>query len=200
MNLKTRLVLGGTLLLLMACSPVKLPVTSEYQLNAFSARQFVAAPKVLTLLVTPPEAAAGYQTEQMLYVKKPFQVEAFAKNAWTSPPGEMVHPLMVQSLQKTGFFTAVTTSSYATDAEYRLDTQLIRLEQNFLKRPSTLEFSAKVALTRVGTRRIVASKTIILSIPCPEQTPYGGVIAANRAVLQFTAAVSAFVVEAIAKN
>lgn len=179
---------------LASCSPVKLPETNQYQLTAFSAKRITSSHHAATLAVTAPEAAAGYQTRQMLYIKKPYQLEAFAKNSWSSPPADMLQPLIVQSIQSTGYFYAVTSSLYSEKANYRLDTQLIKLDQNFLKNPSVLELTAKVVLTHIDNNHIIASKIIHLNIPCSQNSPYGGVVAANKAAYQLTAIISDFVV------
>lgn len=188
------LFLSSWIIVISGCSPVKTTINNQYQLSAFSAKQVVSKPRDIVILITTPEAVAGYQTEQMLYVKKAFQVEPFAKSAWVSPPGDMLYPLIVQSLQKTGYFFAVTSSPYVEEADYRLDTELLNLEQNFLKKPSIIDFSAKVVLTHIKDNRVLASRIINLKIPCPMDNPYGGVIAANRAVLQFTQNVTDFVI------
>jgi cholesterol transport system auxiliary component len=181
-------------LLLVACSPVKIPATNQYQLTSYSNKQLTKHPQHVALWVTQPDAAAGYQSEQMLYVNKPFQLESFVKNSWSNPPADMLYPLMVQSLQKSGVFYAVLSSSYSQGADYRLDTQLLSLEQSFLRRPSVLQFSAKLVLTRVSDNKVMGSKIISLQIPCPADNPYGGVVAANQVTRQFTARMSEFVV------
>ena len=181
-------------LLIFGCTAVKLPVTDEYQLSAYSNRQYVSKPRQITLFVTPPEAVAYYQTEQMLYINKPFQLESFTKNAWKAPPADMLSPLMIQSLQRTGYFYAVTSSSYNDEADYRLDTQLLQLEQNFLSKPSAIEFSVKIVLTHIKDNQVRGSQIISYRIPCAQDTPYGGVMAANQAAKQYTAAVSDFVI------
>ncbi|BCA96361.1 hypothetical protein TUM19329_27220 [Legionella antarctica] len=186
--------------LLMGCSPVKLPVANEFQLSSFSAKKYVSRPRSLTLLVTSPEAVAGYQTEQMLYVQKPFQIEAFAKNAWISPPADMLYPLLVQSLQRTGYFYAVASSPHNEKTDYRLDTHLLTLDQSFLKKPSVIELVVKLVLTRTDNNKVIASRIISLQTPCPMDTPYGGVLAANRASHQFTASAADFVISHIKRD
>ncbi|HAT8179521.1 TPA: hypothetical protein JA361_08640 [Legionella pneumophila] len=188
------------MLTLMSCSPVKVPVTNEYQLTAYSTKQFTRKPRPITIQVTVPEAVAGYQTEEMLYMKKPFKLEPFVKNAWTSPPADMLFPLLVQSLQSSGYFYAVTSSPYSEEADYRLDTQLLKLEQNFIKKPSVLEFSAKIVLTHISDNQIIGSRIVNLQIPCPQDTPYGGVIAANQATFRFTATATDFVISHIKRD
>ncbi|HAZ7572218.1 ABC-type transport auxiliary lipoprotein family protein [Legionella sp. PATHC032] len=188
------------ILTLMSCSPVKVPVTNEYQLTAYSTKQLTRKPRPITMQVTLPEAVAGYQTEEMLYMKKPFKLEPFVKNAWTSPPADMLFPLLVQSLQSSGYFYAVTSSPYSEEADYRLDTQLLKLEQNFIKKPSVLEFSAKIVLTHISDNQIIGSRIVSLQIPCSQDTPYGGVIAANQATFRFTATATDFVVSHIKRD
>lgn len=188
------LFLSAGIVALSACSPVKSPVTNQYQLSSYSTKKFGPNSRSVTLLVTAPEAVAGYQTEQMLYMDKPYQVESFAKNAWANPPADMLYPLLIQSLQKAEYFYAVASSPYSAPADYRLDTQLLSLKQNFIKKPSVIEFSVKIALTRIEDNKVVASRILTQYVPCPTDTPYGGVIAANQASHRFTAIAAEFVV------
>jgi cholesterol transport system auxiliary component len=184
---------GLSALMLVACSPIKVPVTNQYQLSAYSTKKWAKTSIPVTLLVTAPDAAAGYQTAQMLYIKKPYELEAFAKNAWVNPPADMLYPLILQSIQGTNLFKAVTSNAYTVGADYRLDTQLLVLDQNFLKKPSVLEFSVKAVLTHVSDNKVLGSRIINLRIPCPNDTPYGGVVAANQATQQFTALLARFI-------
>ncbi len=193
--LKHILVLG--ILLLTACSAVKMPVNNQYQLTAFSTKQLTAKPSRFTLLVSAPDAAAAYQTEAMVYTKKAYQLETFANNAWTAPPADMFYPLLVQSLQRSGYFDAVSSGPYTEGADYRLDTQLLSLQQNFLTKPSTMEFSFKVVLTDVNHNKIIASRVFSERLPCSENTPYGGVVAANLGAEQMTAAITRFVIKRV---
>lgn len=191
------LLLGLIFLLVTGCSAVKLPEANTYQISAYSAKRLAKNPRPINLLVSNPDAVAGYQTGQMLYMQKPYLVEKFANNAWVSPPSDMLFPLLLQSLQSSGYFHAVSSTPYAQGANYRLDTQLIRLEQNFLNKPSSLHLSVKVILTNLENNRLVSSRMINIVVPCGKDSPYGGVLAANEAAKQLTAAVTQFVVKSI---
>lgn len=180
--------------ILTACSPIKIPVSNQYTLDTFSAKKLVKNKTRVSILVSQPEAMAGNQTEQMHYIQKPFELSAFVHNAWVSSPSNMVYPLIIQSLQKTGYFSAVASGPYVEKADYRLDTQIIALQQNFLGTPSVTEFVAKVMLTHIEDNRVVSSRIISERINCPTDTPYGGVIAANKATQAFTARLSEFVI------
>jgi len=185
---------------LTACSAVKLPVTNQYQLSAFSNKKLVNRLAQKTILVSYPEAVAGYQTGQMLYIKKPFELSAFANNAWVDQPANMIFPLIVQSLQCSGYFYAVASSPHAEETDYRLDTQLIELQQNFLKKPSVIDVVVKIVLTQTRDNRVVASRLIHQQAICPTDTPYGGVIAANRAIQKVTAEITQFVVSQVRRD
>lgn len=197
MHKLTVLILISTGLFLAACSPVKSPISNQYKLDSYSAKQYRPHFAKQSILITVPEAAAGYQNSEMMYVKKPFELSSFANNAWVDQPANMLLPLLAQSIQNSGYFYAVTSNANSEHTDYRLDTQLIELQQNFLKKPSQLDLVAKVVLTDVGKNRVIASRLISQHIKCPMDTPYGGVIAANQATKRFTAEVSQFVVSQV---
>ncbi|HBI21654.1 MAG TPA: hypothetical protein DDY37_03565 [Legionella sp.] len=154
----------------------------------------------LSLLVSQPDATAGYQTEQMLYTDKAFELSHFAHSSWVSSPANMLYPLIVQSLQQTHFFFAVASGPDVDKTDYRLDTQLIELKQDFLTKPSMVKLTANAVLTHIPDNRIVASHIIQQQVSCPEDTPYGGVIAANRAAFSFTAQLAHFVVKQVQQD
>lgn len=180
---------------LVACTPVTLPVSHQYQLDRFETQHH--APLKRSILVSQPEALAGFQTEQIMYQCKPHELSAFAHNAWSSTPSNMLFPLIVQSLEQSHAFFAVTGSADADSTDYRLDTQLITLQQNFIPKPSVLEWQVHVVLTHVEDHRVVASRTFRQRIPCPTDTPYGGVLAANQATQRFTSSLTHFVIHQI---
>lgn len=193
----TKCVVGLVVLTAAGCSPVKTIVANEYQLTQYSSKQVSAKVHLTTLLVTRPDAVSGYDTEAMLYTDKPFKVETFAKNAWVSAPASMLYPLITQSLQQSGYFYAVTTSPYSESTDFRLDTQLIKLQQNFLKKPSQIDMVTKIVLTDVKGNKVIASRIINQHVNCPMDTPYGGVLAANKAAEEFTAMATDFVVKVL---
>jgi cholesterol transport system auxiliary component len=186
--------------LLTACSPIKLPASNQYKLEAFNTKKFSHQKTAQSILISQPEAMAGYQTEQMLYIQKPYEITAFVHNTWISPPANMLYSLIMQSVQKTGYFYAVASGPYVEKADYRLDTQLIALQQNFLTKPSTMELVVKVVLTHIEDNRVVSSQIINERVSCPMDTPYGGVIAANRATQAFTAHLSEFIVDRVSRD
>ena len=172
----------------------------QYTLESTCASKIKHKRLPYTLLISKPEAMAGYQTEQMLYVTKPFTLEPFAKNAWVSPPAAMLYPVLVKHIQNSHTFRAVSSTPFADKTDYRLDTQLITLNQNFLSKQSTLNFAAKIAITRVADNHVLASKLIVKHIPCSSNTPLGGVIAANQASSIFSEDALVFAIKHIERD
>lgn len=194
------MMLAGTVCLLPACSPVKPAVTNQYKLDSYSEKRLAGKFTRQSILITPPEAVTGYQTDQMLYIKKHFEINSFAHNSWVGPPADMLFPLIVQSVQRSGYFGAVSSSPNQERTDYRLDTQLLELQQVFLKIPSEIKLTVKVVLTNVQDSRVVASRVIQKRVKCPFESPYGGVIAANLATRQFTAELSQFLVTHVKRD
>jgi cholesterol transport system auxiliary component len=184
----------GLLTGLIGCSPVKVPVTNEYKLENYSAKKLAPHFSPKSILISQPEAVTGYQTEQMLYMAKPYKLSAFAHNAWIGSPADMLYPLILQSVQRSGYFYAVASSANAGETDYRIDTQVLAFHQSFLKKPSELRLTCKIVLTNVSNNHIVASKIIEKRIPCREDTPLGGVEAANKAAVLLTEEIAQFLV------
>ncbi|MDF1647009.1 MAG: ABC-type transport auxiliary lipoprotein family protein [Legionellaceae bacterium] len=197
MNRFIYLSLLSLLLITTGCSPVKKTVTNQYNLTLlpYAARHHAHTP--YALLISKPEAMAGYRTEQMLYVKQRFTLLPFAKNAWSNPPADMLYPLLVQRFQDSHAFRAITSSPYADKADYRLDTQLIALHQDFLSNKSILKFTAKITVTRISDNRVLASRLLTQNVPCKTNTPYAGVVAANQASSAFVEKTLDFVIRQV---
>lgn len=183
--------------LLAGCSSIKTPVNNQYRLSAYSQEKYHKHPTAHSILVNKTEAVAGYQTEQMQYVKKPYELTPFGYNAWIDPPADMLFPLFVQSLQASGYFFAVASSPTAESTDYRLDSQLLELHQSFLHSPSEIVLKVKVVLTQVTANQVIASAIIKEQVVCSNNTPYGGVVAANQAAERMTKAVTQFVIHHI---
>lgn len=186
-----------TVFLLAACSPVKLPNPNTYQLAPTLPVNNSSAKVVnQTVLVTMPEVAAGYDTEKMAYMQHPFQVGYFTKNAWVDDPGSMLQPLMVEALQNSHHFSAVTASPFSGISDLRLDTTVLTLQQNFLTHPSQIELAVDARLVQSSTQRIIAGKRFVITVQAPSNTPYGGVLAANQATALFLQQLTQFVLSA----
>ena len=171
--------------LLAACAAVQPPEAdhaSTYVLEAMPAAGAPRPKRDLVLELSVPRARPGFDTPLMAYTQRTNALEYFAKNRWADTPARMLAPLLVQALDHSGGFRAVVQAPSLAAAELRLDTELVRLQQDFSARPSRVRFTVRAQLIDVGARRVLASAEFDETEVAPSDDPYGGVIAANRAL------------------
>jgi cholesterol transport system auxiliary component len=134
------------------------------------------------LLVSAPRAAPGFEGPRIAWVREPHQLRYFARSQWAEPPARMLGPLLVRALEHTGRFQAITDLPGAAAAGLRLDTELVRLQQEFASRPSQVRVTLRVQLVDAETRRILGTGEFEAVEPAASEDPAGGVAAASRAV------------------
>lgn len=188
------------------CSALKPAATptppTYYSLDAGGAaatatpRAAGAAPH--TLVVNDTQAAAGYDSQRILYVRQPHKLEYFAHNEWADPPARMISSLIVGKLEQSGVFRAVVSSPGSASGELRLETEVLRLQQEFTGLPSQVRFALRAYIAEDGTRRVVATRDFEALVPAPSDDPYGGVQAANAAVQNVLEQLTAFCAQTVA--
>jgi cholesterol transport system auxiliary component len=146
-----------------------------------------------TLLVFPPETSAVYDTTQMAYAIRPYQIAYFGGTEWGERPPQMIHPLLVRTLQKAGYFSAVVTPPFMGHYSYALRTEILALEQDFSSEPAALRLALRVQLIEQAGNRVIATKEIDMREPLREKTPHGGAVAANEAMAKALKEVAEFV-------
>jgi cholesterol transport system auxiliary component len=145
-----------------------------------------------TLLVATPRAAPGFDTRNIVYVRQAHEIEAFAYSQWVDTPAQMLAPLIVNAIERTAAFRAVLRAPTVGSAELRLDTELIRLQHEFTVQPSRVRLTLRAVLFDTATRRVLAWREFDTSVPSASEDPYGGVVAANRAVGELLPELAAF--------
>ena len=134
-----------------------------------------------TVVVQAPHAAAGYDSQKIIYLRQPHKLEYFAHNEWVDPPARMLAPMIVAALEASGAFRAVVSAPGSASGDLRLETEVLALQHDFTARPSQVRFALRAYLAEEGTRRVVATRDIEVLQPSPSEDPYGGVQAANAA-------------------
>lgn len=148
-----------------------------------------------TLLVSPVESAAGFDTRRMAYLERDYRLDYFADHAWVDSPAAMLGPLLVQVLSGSGAFAAVTGETRGIAADLRLDTVVESLYQDFRTRPSVVRVTLRVSLADANGRALLATRTLEDSEPAATDDPYGGVVAANRVLSRLLPQIAAFAAE-----
>ncbi len=188
-----RLLAAGLILALAAgCSalqPKATPQPAFYSLDSgtITTRHAPAMPTTgPTLIVNPPHAASGFDSQRILYVRTDHQLEYFAHSEWVDTPARMLAPLIVSAIERSGAYRAVVLTPSAAAGDLRLDSEIVRLQHEFggqpLGQPSRVRFTLRTYLVDNSTRRVLAWREFDATESSPSEDPYGGVIAANRVV------------------
>lgn len=167
-----------------ALSPTVTPIPVFYSLDRGVAANApvitsIAAP---TLIVNPPHAATGFDSRRIVYVREIHKLEYFAHSEWVDTPARMLAPLIVAALENHGIFRAVVPAPSAAAGDLRLDSEIKRLQQDFGSSPSRVRFTLRAYVVDNTTRRVLAWREFDESVVAASDDPYGGVVAANRAV------------------
>lgn len=150
-------------------------------------------PRVATLLILAPQANAVYDTTQMAYVIRPGQIAYFSRTEWADRPSRMIHGLLVQALDKAGYFTAVVTPPFMGRFTHALQTEIVALEQDLTTEPPTFHLVLRLQLTASGNKQVIATHEVDVREALPEKTPHGGTLAANQASAKALQEVAEFV-------
>jgi cholesterol transport system auxiliary component len=135
------------------------------------------------LLVSMPTAAAGFDTAAQLYIRKDHLLEYYSKTRWIDTPARMLLPLLVNKIEGTGIFRAVlSATTIPIVADLRLDSEILRFQQEFLTEPSQVRVILRVQLLDMKARRVIATRVFEALENAPSENAEGGMLATNQAV------------------
>jgi cholesterol transport system auxiliary component len=180
---------GTSLLPAPAPSPARHLLGAETQAAAGNAAPPPGAP---SLVVELPRAAPGHEGVAMLYQRRPHQLEAFAFHVWADAPAHLLSPLLVGALQRSGAFVTVAGAPTAGAGTLRLQTDNVRLWQDFGSTPSRARLSLRALLIDSASRRVLAVRDFDSSVAAGSDDPVAGVAAANAAAVLLMSDVAAF--------
>jgi cholesterol transport system auxiliary component len=184
---RCQLSVAGLLLTLVggcsALNPAATPHPSFYSLDSVRIEtRATPSPTAPTLIVNPPHAASGFDSQRIIYVRAAHQLEYFAHSEWVDTPARMLAPLILSAVEHSGAFRAVVLTPSAAAGDMRLDTEIVRLQHEFASQPSRVRFTLRAYLVENTTRQVLAWREFDETVIATSEDPYGGVVAANLAV------------------
>jgi cholesterol transport system auxiliary component len=201
-GLARRALLGLVALGLEGCLPFARPGAAPPSLFTLALEREDAAPgagAALAIEVAPPGARPGFEGARMAYVTRAYEIQYFARHQWVEPPARLLAPLLEEALERAGRFQ-VTPSGESTGTALRLESEIVALQQEFDASPSQVRFTLRARLLAGLERRRLASAVFGAVEPSPSEDPYGGVIAANRAVARVLDEVASWCAERAAEG
>jgi len=149
-----------------------------------------------TLIINPPSAASGFDSIHIIYARGSHVHEYFSHSEWADTPARMLAPLIVAAIENVGAFRAVVLGPGVAAGDLRLDTEIMQLEQDFVDQPSRVRFTLRAYIVDDATRRVIAWRQFDETVAAASEDPYGGVVAANRAVQIVLEKLASFCAEA----
>ncbi len=183
------LFLTAIIFCLAACGPIKTIPQTTYVLTSFkgvTTPMHVATRSRTSVLITNTIASAGYRSNQMLYMVSPYELKAYANNVWAAPPATFVTNIIQQSIIDQRYFSAVVVAPFSGTATYRVDTKLLKLQQEFLLPESHVRIQLSATLINNTTNRVIATHIFEVVVPSPGNNAYSGVIAANKGITEIS--------------
>ncbi|EIJ42464.1 ABC-type uncharacterized transport system, auxiliary component [Beggiatoa alba B18LD] len=147
-----------------------------------------------TLLVSMPQATSGYDRVEQTYIRTPATLETYNHTQWVDTPARMLLPLLVNRLEATGKFGAVLSASTASMlGEYRLDTEILRIQQEFLSPNNQVRFMLRAQLLNMEHQQIIATRVFEAVAPTNTPDADGGAKAMNQAIATVLQEITQFV-------
>ena len=193
-----------SMLLLCGCGAIKPGGVPQPNVYSFAGAPDSTAPPqpalraanaAPTLIVTPPHAAAGFDSPRIMYLRQTDKLEYFAHNEWVDTPARMLAPMIVTAVGTSGAYRAVVITPSPASGEMRLDTEILRLQHEFLGSQSRVRFTLRAYLVESATRQVIASRDFEAVIPAASGDPHGGVVAAKLAVRSVLGELATFCAE-----
>lgn len=193
---RSRLWLTALMLLALAGCAIapKEPPPATYVLDAVGAERS-ARPSGKVLLVGTPQAQPGFDTSGIAYSLKPLALDYYSQSQWADTPARMLEPLLVRSLERTGAFKAILAPPTPALGEYRLETDIIQLVQEFYQKPSQVRLTMRAKLFDLSSGHVLGTQLFEAVVRAESEDALGGVRAANRAVAEVMTQLTDFVIE-----
>ncbi|HEY5308559.1 MAG TPA: ABC-type transport auxiliary lipoprotein family protein, partial [Casimicrobiaceae bacterium] len=96
--------------LLSGCAglrPAQTETDNTYVLEPKPIAKNVRERRDIVLEVSIARAAPGFETAQMAYVQRPYELDYFSANRWADTPSRMLGPILARALEQSGSFDAV---------------------------------------------------------------------------------------------
>lgn len=168
---------------------------NTYVLDVSPAPPSTVTPGKETILVGTPKAEPGFDTPLIAYRQRPYGLDYFVNSRWVDTPAQMLHRLIVDTLEGTNGFAAVLALPTPVEGDLRLETTIIRLQQDFTQKPSQVRLVLQATLVDINNNRLLGSRFFEATQAAPSEDAYGGVQAANIALRDVLTELQSFVLD-----
>lgn len=167
--------------------PVTIPEIQNYQISILHGATNMECPSLEgkpDIQITRMKADAPYDSENMYYSLERYQLSHYSRNQWVAAPMIMMTKALQEKLLQSCQYSNVVSADFMTTSKYRLNSQLIELQQNIRNDKSTIVLAVLVQLVDNKSNKVVKSKTFVENVEViPNQ--HGYTVGVNKAVDKF---------------
>lgn len=181
--------IGLSMLCFSGCSvfmPVTIPEIQNYQISILHGAN-MECPTLVNkpdIQITRMKADAPYDSDNMYYSLERYQLSHYSRNQWVAAPMIMMTKALQEKLLQSCHYSNVVSADFMTTSKYRLNSQLIELQQNMRDGTSTIILAVLVQLVDNKSNKVVKSKTFVEKVDTmPNQ--HGYIIGVNKTVDKF---------------
>ena len=184
---RNKILLGGTLLA-VALAGCTLPQDQSPPAQTYLLEVGTFAPTPArrasgkTLLVAPPKAAPGFDSNRIAFTRQPPKLDYYRDSVWSDAPARMLLPILVRAFEATGAFKAVVSPPAPGLANLRVDVDVIRLQQEFMTQPSQVRLMTRIKVVDLKSGHVLGTQVFEAVEPAPSEDANGAARAANAAV------------------
>lgn len=189
MRLRHTLIVSGLVLGLSSCTLLPGGSSSSYNTYLLEAPDASTSPAKTpsqrVLQVPLPRAEPGFDSVGIAYRRDGVALQYYTRSQWADTPARLLTPLVVRALERSGTFRAVLGPQTGGRADWRLELELLRLQQVFTSdNRSHSEVQLRVQLIDLVDRSVLLSQVLSAQAPAPSADAQGAVQAANVALGQ----------------
>jgi cholesterol transport system auxiliary component len=115
--------------------------------------------RTTTLLVAPTAAASFYDTQEIVYSRRPGERAYYQLASWTEPPARSFNTLLVARLENAGAFGVVAPTTSGMRGGLLLRTQLVEMFHDATTSPGHVRVVLAAEVIDPETRTRVARRT-----------------------------------------
>lgn len=152
------------------------------QVHNFPPLAATSKSKRRVLLVNVSKTAPGFDSRNIAYTSAPPKLDYYRDSVWSDTPANMLQPILVQAFERTGAFKAVVAPPAPGLADVRVDVDVVRLQQEFMTRPSQVRIVARLKVVDMKTRHVLDTRLFEAVAPAPSDDAAGAAQAAGVAL------------------
>ena len=168
------LVLATTL---AGCAGLGAPPAHRYFVLEPAASKLVPAAmrRDAMLLIAATTASAFYDTQEIIYSRKPGERAYYQLSSWTEPPNRSLTGLLAARVAAGGAFRGVAETTSGVRGNVLLRTHLAEIYHDAVAPPGSARVTLTAELSDPGGRTLLARRTFTASMPVPSYDAAGAV-------------------------